>query len=83
MGHNLGVTASLGYRQARDHNNLSSGDVIVVGKAGELLDFLGICFEVHTQLGADGAYGFTRLEFVVDKIADNAVSGRSRANGSR
>ena len=81
MGHDLGIAASLGNRQTRDHNNLSCRDMIVVGKAGKLFDFLGIRVEINAQFGADIRDGFSRLQFVVDKITDNTVAHGCRPHG--
>ena len=48
--------------------------MIIVGNAGKLFDFIGVRVEVHTQSGADFRYSFARLQFIVNKIADNSIA---------
>ena len=81
MGNNLGVAAPLGDRGARNHDNLACRDMVVVGNPGKFFDFLGIRVEINAQFGADIRDGFSRLQFVVDKITDNTVAHGCRPHG--
>ena len=55
--------------------------MVVVGNPGKFFDFLGIGVEINAQFGAGIRDGFSRLQFVVDKITDNTVAHGCRPHG--